>query len=155
MVTVCIFMLRDATRTVQKAYNIPMYGTKHGIPAMEREVAELAKALQSNNVQEYVPKRATRNVPVRDLFGVGAEYPDARGAFSKFRKSLYQPVNVGITNPLILPEEYVEEYPEGFHEEYEPDEEDLDDDDEEPYTMAGTIIRAAVNMADEWEMDSL
>jgi hypothetical protein len=63
-------MLRDATRTMESAYHIPIYGTKHSIPDMKNEVDALAKALHQEQVQQYMPQRSMNNVKVRDLFGV-------------------------------------------------------------------------------------
>ncbi|KAJ7448400.1 hypothetical protein FB451DRAFT_1053929 [Mycena latifolia] len=45
MITVCIFTLRDAMRTVQTAFKIPAYGEKHKTPEITAEVATLANAL--------------------------------------------------------------------------------------------------------------
>ena len=44
MITVCIFTLRDAMRTVQAAFKITKYGTKHTVLNMSEEVQIVADA---------------------------------------------------------------------------------------------------------------
>jgi hypothetical protein len=151
MITVCIFILRDTMRTVQKAYNIPVYGTSHSIPDMTEEINRLASALKTERVQQHTTERKANNSAkqVRDLFGEGSKYPDSKGAFAKFKRSQARPVNVGVTDTVALPGDQLGEDASDGEEEYVPDEEDIGFDDEEPYTLAAGMIRVASQMVDE------
>ncbi|KAJ7926374.1 hypothetical protein B0H13DRAFT_1582106, partial [Mycena leptocephala] len=73
MITVCIFTLRDAMRTVQTAFDIPAYGEKHKTPLIKDEVALLANALQSEKIQTIVSRRPANDHvdSVRDLIKEG------------------------------------------------------------------------------------
>ncbi|KAJ7119070.1 hypothetical protein C8R44DRAFT_673385, partial [Mycena epipterygia] len=74
MITVCIFTLREAMRTVQAAFQIPAYGEKHKTPPINEEVVLIAKALQDEKIQTYVEHRPANDhiAPVRDLIKEGA-----------------------------------------------------------------------------------
>ncbi|KIY70312.1 hypothetical protein CYLTODRAFT_348004 [Cylindrobasidium torrendii FP15055 ss-10] len=84
-VTVCIYALRDAMRTVQKAYKIPEYGLLHTVPDMAREVGMIADVLRTKRVQEYAESRPNEDVrPVRDLYAEGSKNANTRKALTKF-----------------------------------------------------------------------
>ncbi|KAJ7886399.1 hypothetical protein B0H14DRAFT_2563340 [Mycena olivaceomarginata] len=51
-ITVCIFALRDAMKTVHATFKIPDYGTKHTVPDMQNEILHVAEALQKDRIQE-------------------------------------------------------------------------------------------------------
>ncbi|KAF7302210.1 hypothetical protein MIND_00787900 [Mycena indigotica] len=50
MITVCIYSLREAMRTVQTSFRIPAYGEKHKSPEIKAEVAIITAALKDNNI---------------------------------------------------------------------------------------------------------
>ncbi|KAJ7149729.1 hypothetical protein C8R46DRAFT_1309677 [Mycena filopes] len=88
MITVCIFTLREAMRTVQTAFKIPAYGEKHKTPPIHDEVALIAKALHDEKIQMYCEHRPANDhvVPVRDLIKEGARYANGRKAFHRFTR---------------------------------------------------------------------
>ncbi|KAK6977111.1 hypothetical protein R3P38DRAFT_2431435, partial [Favolaschia claudopus] len=51
-ITVCIFVIRDAMKTVHATFKIPDYGTKHTVPDMKNEILRVADALQKDRLQE-------------------------------------------------------------------------------------------------------
>ncbi|KAJ7827272.1 hypothetical protein B0H14DRAFT_3467219 [Mycena olivaceomarginata] len=51
-ITVCIFALHDAMKTVHATFKIPDYGTKHTVPDMQNEILHVAEALQKDRIQE-------------------------------------------------------------------------------------------------------
>ncbi|KAJ7430322.1 hypothetical protein B0H11DRAFT_1764586 [Mycena galericulata] len=118
MITVCIFTLRDAMRTVQTAFNIPAYGEKHKTPPIHDEVALLANALKTEKIQSFVERRPANDhvAPVRDLIKEGSLYANTRKAEGEGED---------------------EDEDEGeLEEDYEPSAEDLRADDEEFFDMA-------------------
>lgn len=154
MITVCIFHLRDAMRTVQKAYNIPAYGEKHKTPPITEEVALLARALEKERLQTYVSDRPghERVLPVRDLIQEGALYLNTPKAFYKFREDPRIPKNLGVVSDDFVAEgggSEDDEQSENEEERYNPTEDDLAADDEEFYHMADTFIEQAAMMVDE------
>ncbi|KAE9393457.1 hypothetical protein BT96DRAFT_959055 [Gymnopus androsaceus JB14] len=75
MITVCIYELRNAMRTVQKNFEISSFGTQHTIPDMTKEVMYLVQALKDNRIQSYVENRETNQYidPKRDLLEDGSK----------------------------------------------------------------------------------
>lgn len=138
MVTVCIFELRNAMRTVQKAFNISSQSTTHTIPDMAKEIEILTEALQEYNIQVYIIDRASNEAlnSSRDLLGEGSKYPNSWGGFCTSRPDPRTPVNLGFVEPTIgdgaSTGGRVEEE-ESTQEVYEVSREDLAMDDEEPY----------------------
>ncbi|KAJ7867538.1 hypothetical protein B0H14DRAFT_3588640 [Mycena olivaceomarginata] len=137
MITVFIFTLRDAMRTVQTAFDIPAYGEKHKTPPIKDEVALLANALQSEKIQTFVSRRPANDHvnPVRDLIKEGALYGNARKAFKHFTRDTRKAEKRGFTVPGQVAGEDEEDEDEGQEEDYEPTEEDLRADDEEFFDM--------------------
>ncbi|KAJ7820388.1 hypothetical protein B0H14DRAFT_3089251 [Mycena olivaceomarginata] len=137
MITVFIFTLRDAMRTVQTAFDIPAYGEKHKTPPIKDEVALLANALQSEKIQTFVSRRPANDHvnPVRDLIKEGALYGNARKAFKHFTRDTRKAGKRGFTVPGQVAGEDEEDEDEGQEEDYEPTEEDLRADDEEFFDM--------------------
>ncbi|KAJ6572684.1 hypothetical protein B0H10DRAFT_1964347 [Mycena sp. CBHHK59/15] len=137
MITVCIFTLRDAMRTVQTAFEIPAYSEKHKTPPIDDEVALIAKSLKDNSIQLYVEHRPANDhiTPVRDLIQEGALYADTQG---------------GAQNG-------VEDEGEGDVDDediYEPTEDDLRVDDEEFLREPGDLLAAAIELVDSELIDS-
>ncbi|KAJ7166271.1 hypothetical protein C8R46DRAFT_1220015 [Mycena filopes] len=148
-ITVCIFTLREAMRTVQKTFKIPAYGEHHTIPDMTKEVQCLADALRDENIQQYIANRPSNDsvVPVRDLLEEGAKYADTRTAFKRYTPETRKAENLGVVDGERNPE--LEEHEEGsgtMEEEYDATEEDLCLDDEEPYAQAAQLISAATEL---------
>lgn len=87
MITVCIFTLRKAMKSVQTAFKIPAYGVRHKIPDMERDIITLSGELSTERIQQYQPDRPNRDhtVPVRDLLAEGSKYAHSRGAFQAYQ----------------------------------------------------------------------
>ncbi|KAK7030657.1 hypothetical protein R3P38DRAFT_3266396 [Favolaschia claudopus] len=154
MITVCIFTLRDAMRTVQTAFDIPAYGEKHKTPPIKDEVALLASALQAEKIQTFVQARpANEHVsPVRDLIREGALYGNGRKAFKRFTRDTRKAEKRGYTEVggRGRPEEEEDSESE-VQEDYEPTEEDLRADDEEFFDMTepGELFSHAAAMVDD------
>ncbi|KAJ7066254.1 hypothetical protein C8F01DRAFT_1346390 [Mycena amicta] len=93
MITVCIFSLREAMRTVQKAFQIPAYGERHSTPSIDGEVALVAAALHDNHIQSYVEGRPANDhvAPVRDLIVEGVANASNRKAFARFTRDPRRP----------------------------------------------------------------
>lgn len=150
MITVCIWTLRDAMRTVQMTFKIPAYGIKHTSPDITEEVNCLTAALESEKIQEYVKNRAGNDSinPVRDLIEHGTRYPDTRKAFHNYRQETRRAKNVGIVEPMIdnSEDEADEAVPAGhdqLEDYYAPTTDDLDVDEEETYGMADQLMEQA------------
>ncbi|THV04154.1 hypothetical protein K435DRAFT_851149 [Dendrothele bispora CBS 962.96] len=149
MITICIFELRNAMRTVQNSFKISSLGVSHTIPDMSKEIETLAKALEVNKVQEYVKDRPENNVvkPVRDLLEEGARYPNTYKAFGKFREDRRTAVNLGMVDPTTEdatsadPGPADEELESWDYETQEYTEDDLWQDEEEPYEMLDRLRR--------------
>jgi hypothetical protein len=139
MISVCLFMLRDAMRTVQLAYKIPVYGTSHTVPDMAREIQVLVDSLASEKVQEHVANRSSNAslTPVRDLLEEGSKYSDTRDSFSNYKKNYSRAVNRGVQ----------QEDGENPHESYLPSPEDLSADTEEDYERATEMVERAESLA--------
>jgi hypothetical protein len=153
MITVCIFTLRDAMRTVQTAFNIPAYGEKHKTPEIKDEVALIAKALQAEKIQTFVDHRPANDhvAAVRDLIKEGSLYANTRKAFWRFTRDMRKAEKRGFTT--AEPGEQEEEQDgkdEGQEEDYEPTEQDLQADDEEFFDMAepAELFARAMDMVD-------
>ncbi|KAJ8089838.1 hypothetical protein PM082_018414 [Marasmius tenuissimus] len=71
MISICIYSLRDAMRTVERTFRTPYNSTRHTIPDMSREIQRIADALREEKVQEYVQDRPANDSiePVRDAQG--------------------------------------------------------------------------------------
>ncbi|KII91476.1 hypothetical protein PLICRDRAFT_156573 [Plicaturopsis crispa FD-325 SS-3] len=154
LITVCIFTLRDAMRTVQKAYKITPYGERHSTPSITDEVNLLADALAQERIQSYVPdRRGNKEIaPVRDLIIEGSKYPNSAKAFQHFRAPTWRAENLGVLDPEdVEAEEDSESEEESEEEDYTevgPTDEDLAVDDEEPYGLADEMLEHAEAMVD-------
>ncbi|KAJ7705744.1 hypothetical protein B0H16DRAFT_1901711 [Mycena metata] len=141
-ITVCIFTLREAMRTVQKTYKIPAYGERHTVPDMTKEVQTLADALRDEKIQEHVNNRGSVDsssvAPVRDLLEEGSKYADTRTAFKKFTPEVRRAENLGVVDPEEVPEAEEREDAGTTEEDYDVTEEDLYLDEEEPYAHVDT-----------------
>ncbi|KAJ6533262.1 hypothetical protein B0H10DRAFT_1972836 [Mycena sp. CBHHK59/15] len=153
MITVCIFTLRDAMRTVQTAFKIPAYGEKHMTPEIKDGVTLLVSALQAEKIQSYVARRPANNhvSPVRDLIHEGSLYANTKKAFRRFTRDTRKAEKRGFsaTEPAVAEDE--EDDGEGQEEDYEPMEEDLRADDEEFFDMAepAELLARAMDMVDD------
>ncbi|KAJ7150669.1 hypothetical protein C8R46DRAFT_1229603 [Mycena filopes] len=147
-ITVCIFTLREAMRTVQKTFKIPAYGDHHTVPDMTKEVQHLADALRDERLQQYVADRPAEGVvPVRDLLEEGAKYADTRTAFKKYTRETRKAQNVGVVLQEGNPEGEEQEGEEvTMQEEYDATEEDLCLDEEEPYAQQDHLMTIATDL---------
>ncbi|KAJ6607231.1 hypothetical protein B0H10DRAFT_1818766 [Mycena sp. CBHHK59/15] len=131
MITVCIFTLRDAMRTVTL----------------------LVSALQAEKIQSYVARRPANDhvSPVRDLIHEGSLYANTKKAFRHFTRDTRKAEKRGFsaTEPAVAEDE--EDDGEGQEEDYEPTEEDLRADDEEFFDMAepAELLARAMDMVDD------
>jgi hypothetical protein len=152
MITVCIFTLRDAMRTVQTAFDIPAYGEKHKTPPIKDEVALLANALQSEKIQTFVSHRPANDHvdPVRDLIREGSRYANTRKAFHRCTRDTRKAEKRGFTAPEPGAGEDDEDEDEGQEDDYEPTEEDLRADDEEFFDMSepAELLARAMDIVD-------
>lgn len=157
MITVCIFTLRNAMRTVQAAFQIPAYGERHKNPPIDDEVALIAKALQDEKIQTYVEHRPANDhvAPVRDLIKEGAVYASSRKAFHRFTRDTRKPEKGGFDATVGGEEEEGEEEgeDEGEAENYQPTLEDLRMDDEEFLMEPDAILRTAMDLVDSTLVD--
>ncbi|TDL15504.1 hypothetical protein BD410DRAFT_684999, partial [Rickenella mellea] len=98
MITVCIFTLRDAMRTVQAAFEIPAYGTRHTNPKITEEIDLLCKRLRENKIQSYIANREGNDeIPAsRDVLELGSAYCNGAKAYANFRKDPRIIINEGI-----------------------------------------------------------
>lgn len=143
MITVCIYELRNAMRTVQKNFEISSLGTQHTIPDMTKEVIHLAKALEDNRIQSYVEHWETNQYinPNRDLLEDGSKYPDTRGAYQVFRKDPRIVENLGQVEGTVGDSADAQEESEMVEQDdYEVTVDDLTVDDEEPYGDLDNIM---------------
>lgn len=97
MITVCIFTLRDAMRTVQKSFNIPDYGTRHTKPDTTEEIQTLAELLRQHDLQRHIPNRPGNQFisPIDDLIHRGTEYAHTPKAYQAFRPPRHSATNMG------------------------------------------------------------
>ncbi|KAJ6500782.1 hypothetical protein C8R45DRAFT_820620 [Mycena sanguinolenta] len=158
MITVCIFTLRDAMRTVQAAFQIPAYGEKHKTPPIDNEVGLIAQALQDEKIQTYVADRPANDHinPVRDLIKEGLAYANGRKAFRRFTRDTRRPEKRGfdIVTDDSQKEKDEEEEEQEEQEEYDPTEDDLRVDDEEFLLEPSEILASATDMVDSALVDS-
>ncbi|KAJ7094489.1 hypothetical protein B0H15DRAFT_969182 [Mycena belliarum] len=159
MITVCIFTIREAMRTVQTAFRIPAYGEKHKTPPIDKEVALIAAALQTDQVQSFVEDRPANDhvAPVRDLIKEGALYADTRKAFHRFTRDSRRPERRGFSRSDGVDEDTEgdrEEEEEDDVEVYEPTEEDLRMDDEEFLMEPDEILASAMDLMDSMDCDA-
>ncbi|KAF7378269.1 hypothetical protein MSAN_00252300 [Mycena sanguinolenta] len=152
MITVCIFTLRDAMRTVQAAFKITAYGEKHKTPPIDAEVALIAKALEKEKIQTYLADRPANDhvKPVRDLIKEGAVYANSRRAFHRFTRDTRKPEKRGgdiVTGAEERDEN--EEAEDGEEEDYEPTEDDLRLDDEEFLLEPAQVLASAMEIVDQ------
>ncbi|KAF8145481.1 hypothetical protein K438DRAFT_2097724 [Mycena galopus ATCC 62051] len=154
-ITVCIFALRDAMKTVHATFKIPDYGTNHTIPDMQKEVLAVADALEKDRIQELWSERPWKNevIRVRDLFEEGVDYVNTQGAFSRYMEptTVYNVVPPGSDAEATTDETTAGDDEDNTQEDYEPSQEDLQMDDEEPYDMINSLIGAATGMVDDME----
>ncbi|KAL1677976.1 hypothetical protein EV122DRAFT_278607 [Schizophyllum commune] len=161
LVTVCIFTLRDAMRTVQSAFNIPHYGITHTVPAMTREVQALADLLEQEALQSYIPNRPGNDcvAPVRDLIGHGVVHMSTASAFQNFRADTRKATNLGHDGGVeAMDEDGLEEH-EGDEGEDKadysavhavgPSLEDVEADDEEYYGMAQNFLEQSIVLGED------
>ncbi|KAF7373720.1 hypothetical protein MSAN_00583000 [Mycena sanguinolenta] len=152
MITVCIFTLREAMRTVQTAFQIPAYGEKHKNPPIHDEVALIAKSLEDDKIQTYVQDRPANDHvnPVRDLIKEGAVYANSRKAFHRFTRDTRRPEKQGfdLVEDDGQENERDEEDEEGEVDEYTPTEEDLRLDDEEFLMEPEEMMASAMDIVD-------
>ncbi len=157
MVTVCIWTLRDAMRTVHKTFRIPAYGTKHTSPAINDEIAAIAHALEKEHIQSYVKNRPGSDaengvMPVRDLVTHGVQYFNARKAYPKFTPERRRARNIGqAESPDRSDEEDEPEDTDVLDADQEPEvtQEDLELDDDENHDMVDGILSSAQSLADD------
>ncbi|KAK6966366.1 hypothetical protein R3P38DRAFT_3338003 [Favolaschia claudopus] len=153
-ITVCIFVLRDAMKTVHATFKIPDYGTKHTVPDMKNEILRVAEALQKDRLQEQWPERPWKEQVerVRDLLEEGSNYINTRSAFSRFTEPnvTYEVVPAGSDSLDKGTGSYsADDEEENNHEEYNVTQEDLEMDEEEPYGLLNSILDPAADMVDE------
>ncbi|KAJ7728485.1 hypothetical protein B0H16DRAFT_1330899 [Mycena metata] len=136
MITVCIFTLRDAMRTV----------------------VLIAKALQDEKIQTYVVDRPANDhvSPVRDLIKEGAVYADSRKAFHRFTRDTRKPEKRGLdtVDTGATHEEGGQGGAAEEPEDYDPTEDDLRVDDEEFLLEPDEILASAMDMVDSALVDS-
>ncbi|KAF8211168.1 hypothetical protein K438DRAFT_1958305 [Mycena galopus ATCC 62051] len=158
MITVCIFTLREAMRTVQTAFKIPTYSEKHKTPPIDEEVALIAKALQVNSIQSYIEHRPANDhiSPVRDLIKEGAVYANSRKAFHRFTRDARKPEKRGFERGEegLQNEKDDDGEVDGDPEDYEPTEDDLRVDDEEFLMEPEEFLAAAKDLFDSELIDS-
>lgn len=160
MITVCIFILREAMRTVQTAFKIPAYGEKHKTPPINEEVTLIAKALEAEKIQSVVEDRPANDhvAPVRDLIKEGALYASTRKAFHRFTRDTRRAEKQGFDRPAEGDQNEDEDEDEGGDqpEDYDPTEDDLRVDDEEFFDMMGPgeILNMAMELVDSALVDS-
>jgi hypothetical protein len=158
MITVCIFKLRATMRTVQKSFMIPAYGVKHTVPDISKELETLCEALADKKVQEFVLDRKANfeklGVHHRDLFYEGSRYAHGRNAFRRFKRSAFQPKNMGpdYKQETQSEDEEAEVDEGGQDEDYEATREDLEMDPDEPYGMAEQMVDQAMELFDDFEV---
>ncbi|KAK7016011.1 hypothetical protein R3P38DRAFT_3321516 [Favolaschia claudopus] len=140
-ITVCIFVLRDAMKTVQSTFKIPDYGTKHTVPDMKNEILRVAEALEKDRLQEAWPERPWKEDVERvgDLLEEDSNYPSIT----------YEVVPSGSESLEKGASGEMDDEEENHHEDYDVTREDLEMDHEEPYGMLDTILSAATDMVDE------
>ncbi|KAJ7730237.1 hypothetical protein DFH07DRAFT_756359 [Mycena maculata] len=155
MITVCIFTLREAMRTVQTTFKIPAYGEKHKTPLINEEVALIAQALLDEKIQTYVEHRPANDHvnPVRDLIKEGVLYADSSKAFRRFTRDTRKAERRGFDtaeggNEGETGDENEEDGDEGEVENYDVTEEDLRMDDEEFLMEPGEILTSAMELVD-------
>ncbi|KAF7341771.1 hypothetical protein MSAN_02031500 [Mycena sanguinolenta] len=130
-ITVCIFALRDAMKTVHATFKIPDYGTKHTVPDMQNEIRRVA--------ERTVSKSYGRNGPGRIKWCEFVIYLK--------RYTLIPPGSeVEQTRDLTSADGDDDE---NTQEDHEATQEDLEMDDEEPYEMLDSLLGTAEAMADE------
>ncbi|KAJ3892463.1 hypothetical protein GG344DRAFT_45307, partial [Lentinula edodes] len=108
----------------------------HTIPDKSKEVHRLSDALAEEDIQTFVPNRASNEgkKAVRDLFEEGSKYPNQKGAFKIFRKDARKAENLGFVESVVGDASDIEEESdERPDEDYEITLEDLAVDEEEPY----------------------
>ncbi|KAJ7643193.1 hypothetical protein B0H17DRAFT_1216237 [Mycena rosella] len=158
MITVCIFTIREAMRTVQTAFEIPAYGVKHKTPPINKEVAVIAAALEAEKIHSFVPDRPANDhiAPVRDLIKEGALYANTRKAFHRFTRDTRKPERRGFDRPEGGEQntgDDDEEEGDSDLEHYEPTEDDLRVDNEEFLMEPGAILASAMELMDGADLD--
>jgi hypothetical protein len=155
MITVCIFTLRDAMRTVQAAFKITKYGTKHTVPNMSEEVQIVADALAREELQTCKPNRPANKFakPVHDMLYEGSRYPNTPKAFRNFRKDSRAGENLGVLDEEgegddmeIDDDDENQDEEEDAQDEDDVADEDLGVDDDEFFEFGTSIFQNAVDM---------
>ncbi|GAV99725.1 protein [Lentinula edodes] len=153
MISVCIYSLRKALRTVQKTFDIPIYGTQHTTPNMEKEVQLIAEKLKEEKIQEYVLDRpANAEVElVHDLIGKGVKYANRKSAYAQYQVSDAILKNLGVQGETVGADSAQDpnEDSEDNEEYYIPTAEDLAMDDEEPIELANELLDSAMSLIEE------
>ncbi|KAJ7434062.1 hypothetical protein FB451DRAFT_1195725 [Mycena latifolia] len=156
MITVCIFTLRNAMRTVQTAFQIPAYGEKHKTPLIDAEVAAIAVALKDKKIELYVEDRLANDhvAPVRDLICEGTLYANDRKAFHRFTRDTRKLERRGFDRPEGGDENEGDDKEEEGDEEvkvedYTPTEDDLRVDDKEFLMEPQDMLDTAIQLTDE------
>ncbi|KAJ3816871.1 hypothetical protein F5880DRAFT_1634205 [Lentinula raphanica] len=153
MISVCIYSLREALRTVQKTFDIPIYGTQHTTPDMENEILLISEKLKEENIQQHVPNRPakTQVEPVRDLIYEGTKYANRRTAYAQYQPDPTILENLGVQGETVAAELGSTEgnEDEEGEESYKPSAEDLAMDDEEPIGLADELLEAAISWSED------
>ncbi|KIJ25074.1 hypothetical protein M422DRAFT_273994 [Sphaerobolus stellatus SS14] len=88
MISTCVYILRDAMRTVHEAFDITPSGNRHSSPNMAKEIALIAEYLHTEKLHTYISGRGINDgsamEPPTDLLVMGAMYPNTRRAFHTF-----------------------------------------------------------------------
>jgi len=137
-------------RTIQTAFKIPVYGTKHTVPNMSEEVTSLAKDLATEKIQTYVVNRTGNadKIRIRDLLYEGSKYPNTAKAFQNFQADLRQVENLGVVDLANAEPESNEREDDVEPEDEEPTLEDIAVDDEEFYELSDLFLATAAGIAD-------
>ncbi|KAJ3964054.1 hypothetical protein EV361DRAFT_812694 [Lentinula raphanica] len=153
MISVCIYSLREALRTVQKTFNIPIYGTQHTTPDMENEIFLISEKLKEENIQQHIPNwpANTQVEPVRDLIYEGTKYANRRTAYAQYQPDPTILENLGVQGETVAAELGSTEgnEDEEGEESYKPSAEDLAMDDEEPIGLADELLEAAISWSED------
>lgn len=157
MVTVCIWTLHDAMRTVHKTFQIPAYGTKHTSPAINDEIAAIAQALDNERIQTYMKNCPGSDAndgvaPVHDLVAHGVQYFNSWRAYPKFTPEQCRARNIGqAESPDQSEDEDETEDVEVLDADQEPDimPDNLELDDDEHHDMVDNILSSTHSLADD------
>ncbi|KIJ42067.1 hypothetical protein M422DRAFT_171500 [Sphaerobolus stellatus SS14] len=170
MISTCVYILRDAMRTVHEAFDITPSGNRHSSPNMAKEIALIAEYLHTEKLHTYISGRGINDgsamEPPTDLLVMGAMYPNTRWAFHTFvpdlRKAAYatsmdtevpeEPLEEGEESGLDsgggeMEKENEEEEEEAADEEFYVEQEDLEADPEGFEGMHDQLLDVARGIA--------